>query len=176
MVDYLSDLPPPMTPLPEGAAMENATAGDIAYALIADPKWHFKRMPPDRLYWYDNDRGAYVPCQFGDGLHNRIQRWSVKQPRRRAFAGDVLDTIFTHLDAERDALWQVPPLDSINIRNGILSIFPFDRPATIRKHSSDYLVKGQLAVEIDPDNPPGRPMEIDSFLGEVMEAGSSQGV
>jgi P4 family phage/plasmid primase-like protien len=117
---------------------------------------HFARDAAERLYVYKD--GIYEPCDFY--VRRRTQllleeaglagKWSSHHGR------EVVQ--YTMLRAK--PLWEEPPLDEINLLNGILNT----RDGVLRAHSPEFLSPIQIPVSYDPA---ATCPEWEKFVGEV---------
>lgn len=113
----------------------------------------------ERLYRFD--RGSYRP----DGeswVRNRTaellgDRWKVSHA----------DSTVTWLRDTAEELWEEPPLDRVNLANGILDV----HTGTLGPHDPSFLSPVQIPVAFDPD---ARCPCIEKFLGEVFPGDAVQ--
>ena len=89
---------------------------------------------------YDTDLGRYVP---GDDKLRRILADSMKHEWSPA----RVNHIFTWYKDRSRRLWEAPPLDRVNVLNGILDL----ETRRIEPHSPDFLSPVQINAAWDPE-------------------------
>ena len=92
------------------------------------------------LFIYDSDTGRYVPAD--DKLRN-IVAGTLKQEWSQA----RVNHIFTWYRDRAPRLWDAPPLDRVNVLNGILDLESGD----LQPHSPDFLSHIQINAAWDPE-------------------------
>jgi putative DNA primase/helicase len=107
----------------------------------------------EQLYVYA--RGAYRP-DGEDRLQLRIAR-TLGDQWKRSHAEEVL----AYLRATSPPLWERPPLDRLNVANGILDL----DTGKLQEHDPEFRSPIQVAAAYDPK---ARCPAIDRFVGEVV--------
>ena len=112
------------------------------------------------LHTYDESLGRYVPAEVpirADLIQLLGDSWT---PSRA-------DTVLRWLSDFAPRLWDSPPLDRVNVRNGILDL----QTEELAPHSKDFL----SPVQIDAEWHPGAECpRIDRFVAEVFPSDSEQ--
>ena len=112
------------------------------------------------LHTYDENLGRYVPAEVpirADLIQLLGDSWT---PSRA-------DTVLRWLSDFAPRLWDAPPIDRVNVRNGILDIHTKE----LAPHSKDFL----SPVQIDAEWRPGAECpRIDRFVAEVFPSDSEQ--
>ena len=112
------------------------------------------------LHTYDESLGRYVPAETRIRA-DLIQRLGESWTPRKA------DTVLSWLSDFAPRLWDAPPLDRVNVRNGILDIHTKE----LAPHSKDFL----SPVQVDAEWHPGAECpRIDRFVAEVFPPDSEQ--
>jgi P4 family phage/plasmid primase-like protien len=130
------ELPSPATPPPA-----RVTAHALAVAL--EKEAHFARDLGDALYVYQD--GCYRP----DGekwVRRRVRELLEEWGEAHRFRGELVSNTIQLLLAKAPTLWEKPPLDVLNVQNGLLDV----RTGELRPHSPDFLSLIQLPVRYDP--------------------------
>ena len=112
------------------------------------------------LHTYDKCLGRYVPSET-QIRSKLIQRLGESWTPRKA------DAVLSWLSDFATRLWDTPPLDRVNVRNGILDI----QTKELAPHSKDFLSPVQIDAEWDPGAECPR---IDRFIAEVFPPDSEQ--
>jgi putative DNA primase/helicase len=113
-------------------------------AKIITKQISFAQDKGQRLYFYKN--GVYQPdgdrcvtalvkqiqTHFG-----KVSKWKTK----------TLRELIAYIRADAPLLWERPPLDGINLQNGILDL----RALVLKQHTDDFLSTLQLPVKYDPE-------------------------
>ena len=102
---------------------------------------------------YDTDLGRYVP---GDDRLRRILADSMKHEWSPA----RVNHIFTWYKDRAPKLWDTPPLDRVNVLNGIINL----KSGELEPHSPDFLSPVQINAAWDPD---AQCPAIDEFVQQV---------
>ena len=92
------------------------------------------------LFFYDSDLGRYVP---GEDRVRKVLADSMELEWSPTRVNDIL--IWYKDSAPR--LWDTPPLDRVNVLNGILDLESGD----LKSHSSDFLSPVQIDAAWDPE-------------------------
>ena len=112
------------------------------------------------LHTYDECLGRYVPAETRI-RSDLIQRLGESWTPRKA------DSVLSWLSDFAERLWGTPPLDRVNVRNGILDI----QTKELVPHSKDFLSPVQIDAKWDPGAECPR---IDRFIAEVFPPDSEQ--
>jgi putative DNA primase/helicase len=156
------------------------TSGHVALSVIDGGNGSAPDSAPDEFKWIPR-RGAEElratgPYAVG-GEHLWIYRDGCYRPRgEELLRGEVakalgdnwrrarVDDVVTFIRDTAPRLEVEPPLDVINVRNGLLEL----STRTLDEHTPDYLFPVQLAVDHDPE---ATCPKIDKFLSETLEPG-----
>ena len=92
------------------------------------------------LFIYDKDTGRYVP---GEGRVRKILADHMELEWSPTRVNDIL----TWFRDSSPRLWDAPPLDRVNVLNGILNLESGD----LEPHSEDFLSPVQINAEWDPE-------------------------
>ena len=92
------------------------------------------------LFIYDYDSGRYVPAD--DKLRN-----IVAGTLKHEWSQTKVNHIFTWYKDRAPSLWDAPPLDRVNVLNGILDLESGD----LQPHSPDFLSHIQINAAWDPE-------------------------
>ena len=112
------------------------------------------------LHTYDKRLGRYVPSET-QIRSKLIQRLGESWTPRKA------DSVLSWLSDFAARLWDTPPIDRVNVRNGILDI----QTKELVPHSKDFLSPVQIDAKWDPGAECPR---IDRFIAEVFPPDSEQ--
>ena len=112
------------------------------------------------LHTYDKCLGRYVPSET-QIRSKLIQRLGESWTPRKA------DAVLSWLSDFAARLWDTPPIDRVNLRNGILDI----QTKELVPHSKDFLSPVQIDAKWDPGAECPR---IDRFIAEVFPPDSEQ--
>jgi putative DNA primase/helicase len=130
--------PPPSPPAPPP---DKVTAHALAVALEAEA--HLARDKGDALYVFQD--GAYRP---GGEKHVRrrvrelLEAWGQAQ----RWSSELVNNAILAILARCPSLWERPPLDTLNVQNGLLDV----AARALRPHSPEFLSPVQLPVAYDP--------------------------
>ena len=115
-----------------------------------------------QLYAYDSGSGVYKPASE---VLRRLLVEFLDDDWRPARA----DAVLTYLYDVAPRLWEKPPLDRINVRNGILNVFNHE----LDEHSPEWLSPIQIgaAWDADADCPAIRRFLEDVFPADVVKLG-----
>lgn len=120
-----------------------ATTPTLASALLES--YHFARDVGGRLHVYRNG-GVYIP----DGerfvraeVKAILSKWRIPQKWSVHRCNEVAE----YIKADAPELWERPPLDTVNVANGLLDV----ETGELRPHSPGWLSPVQLPVTFDPD-------------------------
>ena len=121
---------------------------DDAFIFMDDP-WRYTLSVMDNhtfatdghgLFIYDSDTGRYVPA---DDKLRKILADTLKDEWSQA----RVNHIFTWYKDRSPRLWDPPPLDRVNVLNGILNLESGD----LEPHSPDFLSPIQINATWDPE-------------------------
>jgi len=141
----------PQPPAPPGKVSAHALA------LALEGEAHFARDPGDALYVYED--GAYRPG--GEKyVRRRVRELLEVWGEGRRFRGELVSNTVQLLLAKAPTLWERPPLDTLNVLNGLLDI----GTGELRPHDPGCLSPVQLPVVYDPS---ATCPAIESFCREV---------
>ena len=104
----------------------------------------FARDEGGRLYRFVN--GVYRP----DGAHEiqrRVKTILEARGKTKQWSTKVASETVAYLAVDAPQLWERPPLDTVNVQNGLLSLVS----RQLLPHSPDFLSMTQLPVTYDPD-------------------------
>jgi len=118
---------------------------------------HFAQDAGGRLYRYAD--GVYRP-RGEHFVRSEVKRLCVARNMTKAWSTRLANEVteFIHVDAPQ--LWERPPIDVLNVQNGLLRVT--DRK--LLPHNPDHLSPVQLPVTFDPM---ARCPNIDAFVGQV---------
>ncbi len=132
---------PPREKVPPVALREETNVDEIAQAIKADH--YFARDPGGRLYVFKG--GVYRPVgellvrQRVKGL---MTEWGLAQKWNTHRAAEVVE----YIRVDCPELWAAPPVDTVNVLNGLLDI----ETKTLRPHDPQFLSAVQIAAAHDP--------------------------
>ena len=92
------------------------------------------------LFIYDSDLGRYVPGE------NRVRKILADSMELEWSPTRVNDVLIWFRDSS-PRLWNAPPLDRVNVLNGILDL----ESGELKPHSEDFLSPVQINAEWDPE-------------------------
>jgi P4 family phage/plasmid primase-like protien len=136
-------------------------ASDLARIILWERA--FARDAANNLYFYC-DEGYYHPG--GDAhIRERVKRIFIAIRREKEWTSRVSEETITFIAADARWLWSQPPLDTINVDNGLLHL----RTRELKPHSPDYLSPVRIAVTYDPS---ATCPAIDAFIAQVFPSDS----
>jgi putative DNA primase/helicase len=106
-------------------------------------RYRFAKDPGGALYVYDGgvySRGAEESVRTE--LRDVLQDWGKLKSWRSSIGDEVARYI---CDARTPRLWEMPPIEEINVLNGIVDV----RTGTLRDHTPEFLSSIQLPVRYD---------------------------
>jgi len=118
---------------------------------------HFAQDAGGKLYRYA--RGVYK-IRGDDYIKQQVKRFCTALEADRQWSPRQADNVVEYIRVDSPVLWDKPPLDVINIKNGLLRLS--DR--RLLPHSPDLLTPVQLPVKYDPK---ATCPAIEQFVGEV---------
>ncbi len=117
-------------------------AANVAAAILASDR--FALGPNRSLY-------AYVASCFRecgvDHVKLRVQRLLTAASLKERWSRKLQNETIEFLRVGAPPLWECPPLDQINVTNGLLDVNTY----RLQPHSPDFLSPVQLPVRYDPD-------------------------
>jgi P4 family phage/plasmid primase-like protien len=128
-------------PIEDGGSDKGLTR-ELADAICAAA--HFARGVDTRLFVYQD--GAYRPT--GDRYVEReVKRLLLEWKRSRSWTSHRVSEVEKYILADAPDLWTRPPLDTLNLTNGLLDVASLD----LREHSPAFLSSVQLPAAFDPE-------------------------
>jgi P4 family phage/plasmid primase-like protien len=123
----------------------------------------FARDPGGRLYIYR--KGVYHPD--GDSSVRQLVKAFLKsRGLATQWSSRKAEEVVKYIEVDAPLLWERPPMDRINVLNGLLDV----NTAKLSPHSPDFLSPIQLPVKFDPD---ARCETWDWFVPDVFPGDSS---
>jgi len=114
---------------------------NLADAIQSDH--HFARDAGGRLYHLTN--GAYTPDgedRIGQYVKAQLQSWGMEDQWSTHRTREVA----AYIGVDAPLLWQTPPMDRLNVQNGIINV----SNSCLLPHASDFLSPIQLPVTYVP--------------------------
>ena len=106
----------------------------------------FEGYAAQRLHVYHEQAGTYLPN--GDEMVAKLVKRILKVNHREDQWSSRLSSETTeYLRVDAPQLWERPPLDTLNLKNGLLDV----KTRELRPHSPDFLSATQLPVAYDSD-------------------------
>ena len=133
-----------------------AASRTLSATSIISPK-----MPAGRLYHYAD--GVYRP-NGAEVVRRRSSGCALSSRRQQEWSPSLANDVVEFIRVDSPVLWERPPLDVLNVKNGLLRLS--DR--VLLPHSPDHLSPVQLPVEFDPS---ATCPAIEKFVNEVFPAG-----
>jgi putative DNA primase/helicase len=120
---------------------KTSSVADIAASVLNDA--HFARDRAGRLYHYSD--GVYV----SNGEH--VIRRAVKDVLKRwreidDWSRHIVEEVIAFIGVDAPFLWERPPLDLVNVQNGLLET----ETGAFRPHTPDHLTTVQIAANFIP--------------------------
>jgi putative DNA primase/helicase len=119
---------------------------------------NFARNTDNRLYYYKD--GCYRPG--GESRIKKLVKWHCVK-NGDTWSSRLASEVVEYISVDAIELWPRPPLDLVNVKNGILRL----TDGTLLPHSFDHLSPIQLPVVYDPA---ATCPAIDKFNAEVFPA------
>jgi putative DNA primase/helicase len=140
-----------------GAEVEDGLIQRVAGAILTTDA--FARDTGGLLYHFEN--GVYRPTgrRF---IEKRVKQLCEGQAPK-SWTPELSGRVESWILADALELWERPPLDVLNCRNGLLNV----ESRTLVPHSPEHLSPVQIAATFDPD---ARCPHIDQFIREVFPA------
>ena len=114
----------------------------LAEAILVDD--HFATDAGGALYHFSG--GVYKPK--GElRVKRRVKRILAKWDLSAKWSTHRASEVVAYIAVDSPALWERPPLDTINVLNGLLDV----NTRVLRQHDPAFLSPVQLPVEYDPD-------------------------
>jgi P4 family phage/plasmid primase-like protien len=129
---------------------------DLADLILATD--HFAQDSGGKLYVFKD--GVYQP----DGerfVRQRVKALLEDAKMSRHWSSHRANEVVAYIQVDAPTLWEVPPLDTLNVKNGLLDV----KTSTLRPHSPDFLSPIQLPVEYVPG---AYPHHWDDFCRSVL--------
>jgi len=103
----------------------------------------FARDKGDLLYLFQE--GVYKPIaeRF---IKARVKALCVESRRSKDWSPQLAEKVCEWIGTDAPQLWETPPLDTLNCRNGLLDV----ATRTLRPHAPDFLSAVQIAASFDP--------------------------
>lgn len=133
-------------PARNGSDSDSATAARVPVNAIADEitsKAHFARARDGDLYLYE--RGVYVP-KASQYIQRRVKSLLLEWKVPDQWASRTPDEVLKYIAADAPELWERPPLDVINVKNGLLNA----STGRLSPHTHKFLSSVQIPVQRDP--------------------------
>ena len=114
----------------------------LAAAITADH--HFAKDEPGSIFVY---RDGCYQSDGEDFVKLRAKKLCLEWGEARRWSSGLCREVSRFIAVDAPKLWEIPPLDEINLRNGLLDI----RTRHLRAHSADFFSPVQIPVNYDPD-------------------------
>lgn len=131
---------------------------ELADAITATD--HFARDKGELLYHWET--GVYRPTGKR-AVETRVKQLCTSWQKTKGWSPELANRVEAWILVDAPQLWEQPPLDVLNCRNGLLDI----ATRTLRLHSPDHLSALQLAASFDPA---AACPHIDRFIADVFPA------
>ena len=110
-----------------------------------------------RLFIYKN--GVYQP-KGEDAVKRLVKQYLAGCRNLKSWSSHKAQEVIKYISVDASELWEMPPQDEINVRNGLLNM----TDGTHKAHSPDWLSPIQIPVNYDPE---ATCPEIDLFINAV---------
>ncbi len=133
-------------PARNGSDSDPAAAARAPVNAIADEitsKAYFARARDGNLHLYEG--GVYVP-KASQYIQRHVKRLLLEWKVPDQWASRTPDEVLKYIAADASNLWEKPPLDVINVKNGLLDV----RTGRLSPHTHRFLSSVQIPVERDP--------------------------
>jgi putative DNA primase/helicase len=137
-----------------GAELEEGVIQRMAGAITASAA--FARDAGGLLYHFEG--GVYKPT--GRRFIEKQVKHLCEQQAPKSWTPELATRIESWIAVDAPELLEQPPLDVLNVRNGLLDV----RTRTLSPHTPDHLSVVQIAANFDPQ---ATCLEIDKFVGDV---------
>ncbi len=117
----------------------------------------FARDKGDLLYLFQE--GVYKPSgeRF---IKARVKALCIELQRSKDWSPQLAERVQEWIATDAPQLWEMPPLDTLNCRNGLLDV----ATRTLRPHAPEFLSPVQIAASFDPQ---ATCTYIDEFISSV---------
>jgi putative DNA primase/helicase len=148
------DAPPAVIEAP-AIASTGGLVQKIERALKAET--HFARDKGDRLYVFEG--GCYQPTgeRF---VRQAVKKFCETTGAEKSWTPELTTRVVAWITDDAPELMERPPLDTLNVRNGLLDV----ASRVLRPHSPDFLSPVQIDADFDVD---ARCLAIEQFNREV---------
>lgn len=147
--------------VPLDAPVQHGTDGltpELAKAITAETQ--FARDPGGRLYCFEN--GVYRPA--GNlAVHRRVKALCESWGKTKSWSPELATRVEEWIRVDAPELWECPPLDTLNCRNGLLDI----KTRNLGPHSPKHLSPVQITPAF---NPTATCPHIEKFVRDVFPA------
>jgi hypothetical protein len=129
---------------PKPVAKEAASPGIIktlADAITAED--HFARDAGDKLYRFSGGCYRHYAERY---IRQRVKELLVAAGKADKWSSHKASEVAEYIRADAPELWERPPLDEVNLANGILNL----DTGELREHDPAYLSPVQIPVDHDP--------------------------
>ena len=125
---------------------------------------HFARDEGGLLYVFES--GCYRPTgeRF---VEQAVKRYVEQNGKARAWSPELASRIVSYIATDAPQLLAKPPLDTLNVRNGLLNVYT----RVLRPHAPDFLSPVQVEASYDPK---AGCLAIDQFVSDVFPADAAQ--
>jgi len=120
---------------------DNGLTHELADAITAEE--HFARDKGGLLYHWEG--GVYRPTGQ-HAIETRVKALCKLWQRTKSWSPELATRVENWILVDAPQLWEQPPLDTLNVPNGLLDI----GTRTLRPHSPDHLSAVQIAARFDP--------------------------
>jgi len=138
---------------PNGKRADVATIADY----LTKKGLHFACGAGKALYTFKD--GVYVAG--GEAAVQREVKVWCKETKHDWTSSELADRVVDYILIDAPKLWERPPLDTINLQNGLIDV----ATRTLRPHSPDFLSPVQLPVKYEEG---AKCPAIEKFCGEVL--------
>ncbi len=114
-----------------------------------------------QIHFYDEETGRYVFDQHKQCIKILRDRYRLNKKAFQISDSD-LKRLLMDLRVDAPTFWEEPPLDRINLKNGIFNL----KTNVLEPHTSEFLYPNQFDVEYDPSA--GNPDATDAFLRQIL--------
>ncbi len=130
---------------PDTASSEEIDDADLtrelAEAILEDH--HFAQDPWKQLYHYEE--GVYR-ADGEEMVRKLVKSWLSRWNKTKLWSTYRHSQVIEYIRVDAPLLWERPPLDIVNLKNGLLNVITKE----LSPHSPDYLSTIQLPVSYDP--------------------------
>ena len=120
---------------------DNISVHQMAEAITA--RHRFAQDAGGRLYVY---RGGVYHAEGSSFVAQQVKRLLVRLKLASKWTSHKSDEVVKYLTVDAPLLWEKPPIDQVNVLNGILDV----NTRSLSPHSADFLSPVQLPVTFDP--------------------------